>query len=94
MWRNVFENTLPALVGAGVVGLIVGLTRQRRVAWILLMVLMFVLVAASTQVVWELFPQLRHGWEHFVVIFGVALVICIPFSLLMQRFCKKDNHDA
>jgi hypothetical protein len=75
MWHNVFENTLPALVGAGVVGSIFVLTKQRPVAWILLMVLMFVLVAAGTQIVWELFPQFRHGWEHFVVIIGVATVI-------------------
>jgi len=34
------------------------------------------------------------GWEYFVAITGVAGVICIPFSFLMQRFYKKDDHDA
>ena len=76
------------------VGLIFGLTKQRSAAWILLMVVMFVLIAAGTQVVWELFPQLHHGWEHFVVVIGVAAVIAVLFSFLMQRFCKKDDHDA
>ncbi len=89
MWHNVFENALPALVGAGVVGLIFWLTRQRPAGWILLMVLMLVLVAAGTQIVWELFPQLRHGWVHFAVVVGVAAVICVPFSCLMRRFCQK-----
>jgi hypothetical protein len=72
-----------------VVGLILGLTKQRSPAWILLMVLMLMLVAAGTQTVWELFPQLRHGWIHFVVILGVAAVICTPFSFFMQKFCQK-----
>ena len=76
------------------VGLIFGLTKQRSAAWIVLMVLLCVLIAASTQIVWELFPQLRHGWEHFVVIIGVAAVLGILFSPLMQKFCKKDDHDA
>ena len=60
----------------------------------MLLVLMLALVAAGTQIVWELFPQFRHGWEHFVVIIGVAVVISLPFSFLMQRFCKKGDHDA
>ena len=94
MWQHVFENTLPALVGAGVVGLIFGLTKQRSAAWTMLMVLMFVLIAAGTQIVWEFFPQLRHGWQHFVVVIGIASAIAVPFSLLMQRFLKKDGHDA
>jgi hypothetical protein len=89
MWHNIFENTWPAIIGAGVVGLIFGLTKQRSPAWILLMVLMVVLVAAGTQAVWELFPQLRHGWIHFVAILGVAAVICTPFSFFMQKFCQK-----
>ncbi len=71
------------------VGLILGLTRQRSVAWILLVVLMFVLVAAGTQIFWELFPQLHRGWVHFVVSLGVAVVICAPFSFLLQKFCRK-----
>jgi small-conductance mechanosensitive channel len=50
MWHHVFENTLPAIAGAGVVGLIFGLTKQRSAAWIALMVLMFTLIAASTQI--------------------------------------------
>ena len=85
---------MPALVGAGVVGLIFGLAKQRSAAWILLMVLMVALIAASTQIVWELFPQLHHGWERFVVVIGVATVIAAPFSFLMQRLRKKDDHDA
>jgi len=89
MWHNIFENTWPAIVGAGMVGLIFGLTKQRSPAWILLMVLMMVSVAAGTQTVWEFFPQLRRGWIHFVVGLGVAVVICIPFSVLMQKFCQK-----
>lgn len=94
MWHNVFENTLPALVGAGVVGLIFGLARQRSAAWILAMVIMFALIAASTQIIWELFPQLHHGWQRFAVGIGVAIVIAAPLSFLMQRFRKKDDQDA
>lgn len=94
MWYHVLENTLPALAGAGVVGLIFGLTKQRSAGWIVLMVLMFALIAAGTQILWELFPQLHHGWVHFVVVIGVAVVISVPFSLLMQRFCKKNDGGA
>jgi hypothetical protein len=61
MWQHVLENTLPALVGAGAVGLVFGLTRQRPAAWIVLMVLMIALIAASTQIVWEIFPQWHDG---------------------------------
>lgn len=88
------DNTLPALVGSGLVGLIFVLTKQRPLAWILLMMLTIVLVAAGTQTVWELFPQLRHGWDKFFVTFAVATVFSIPFSFLMQRICKKRGHDA
>jgi len=91
MWHNVFANTLPALLGAGVVGLIFGLARQRPAAWILLMVLMFVLIAASTQLIWELFPQLHQGWQHYALVIGVAVMIAVPFSFLMQRFPKKHD---
>jgi hypothetical protein len=88
MWHNILENTWPALIGVGVVGLILGLTKQRSPVWILLMILMWVLTATGTQTVWELFPQLRHGWIHFVVILGVAFVICTPFSIFMQKFSQ------
>jgi len=91
MWHNVFENTFPAVVGAGVVGLIFGLTSQRPAVWILLLVLTFGLIAASTQIIWELFPELHHGWKRFLVVVGVAVVIAAPSSLLMQRFRKKDD---
>lgn len=94
MWHHVLENTLPALIGAGVGGLIFGTTKQRSGARTAIMVLMLVLTAAATQVVWELFPQLRHGWKYFGVIFGIAALICIPFSFLMQRFGKKDDQDS
>jgi hypothetical protein len=94
MWHHVFENTFPALAGAGVVGLIFALNKQRSAAWIALMVLMFTLIEASTQIIWELSPQWRHGWEHFIIIILVAAVFGILFSPLMQRFCKKDDHNA
>ena len=76
------------------VGLIFGLTKQRSAAWIVLMVLMVVLIAAGTQIIWEFFPQFHHGWEHFAVVIGVAAVVGILFSPLMQRYCKKDDHGA
>jgi uncharacterized membrane protein AbrB (regulator of aidB expression) len=94
MWRHVFEYTLPAIIGAGAVGLVFGLTRQRPAAWIVLMVLMIALIAASTQIVWEIFPQWHDGWKHSVVVIGVALAVAVPFSFLMKRFRKKDGHDA
>lgn len=90
MWHNVILNVLPALFGSGLVGLILGLTRKRSVPWILIMMLTLVLMAAGTQIVWELWPELRHGWKHVAAIIGVAVVVCIPFSLLMRRFCKKS----
>lgn len=93
MWHHVIENTLPALVGAGVVGLIFGLTKQRPPAWILLMVLMIGLIAAGTQIIWELYPRLHQGWELFAVVIGIAAFISLLFSPLMQRFCK-NKHDA
>lgn len=89
MWHNIFDQTWPALVGAGVAGIIVGLTKRRPLSWILLMVLMFALVAVCTQTTWALFPQLRHGWIRIAVIVGVAGVISVPIAFLMTKFCQK-----
>ena len=94
MWHNVFENAWPALVGAGVVGVAVGLTKRRPVPQILLVVLVFVLLAVTTQIAWELFPQFRRGKNHVFVVLAVSAVICLPFSFWMRSLERRRDHDA
>jgi hypothetical protein len=95
MWHNFFENFIECGIGAGIVSVFLSIRHPHISFGVrLLIVLMLALAVSAPEILFGYFPQLKTGWIRFPAGALVAIAVAWPFSILIQKLRRKDDHNA
>jgi len=91
MWTTFFTTFTVALMAAGF-GLL--LFARRPFAVSALIALMIALASSAADLVFGYFPQLHHGWKHYLADILIVFAIAWPFSFWIERLNQKRKREA